>query len=415
MRKEAKIAIIIVVCIAVIAGVVYGLFASGMFSQSSYSKLKFDDYITLAEYKGLTYVEEEQTVTDKEVETEIQNRLEAAATSDKVKTGTVKKGDTITINYVGRIDGETFDGGTASNSTITVGSAGFIDGFEDGLIGKKVGSETVLKLKFPDDYQNADVAGKDVEFTVTIVSKTVVTVPDLNEEFVKANSDCKTVDEYKETVKKDLLKSKEEAAKQVIKQQLWSKIVEKTEVKDYPTEELEYENGVITAQYTEQASQYGMTLEEYLKQAGKISLDDFKNDAATYAKSVCSQKMILYAIAKKENLKITNKEFKEKLNEMLKSAGFTEEMFKNQYGMSIEEYAEKNDLRTSYLMDKVMDRILELGTVTDDVKNADAQGSYAEKEAEKTDADAAKTDSADETKDADAAKDTDAAKEEAEK
>ena len=137
------------------------------------------------------------SVTDDEVETAIQSALDEAATDKELDKGTaIENGDVVNIDYTGKLDGKKFDGGSAEGYDLTIGSGSFIDGFESGLIGKKVGEKTDLELTFPEDYSSEDLQGKDVVFTVKINSATRKEVPVLDEDFVKNTTEFETVEEY---------------------------------------------------------------------------------------------------------------------------------------------------------------------------------------------------------------------------
>ena len=140
------------------------------------------------------------------------------------------------------MDGVAFDGGTAQGVDLTIGSGRFIPGFEDQLIGAKVGETTTIKVTFPDPYQNnPDLAGKEAEFTVTInkISKTVT--PELTDTLVQSlpNSTAKTVDEYKNTVKQQLTDYKQQQADYMIQNTIWQQVMDNAELKKYPEGEVE--------------------------------------------------------------------------------------------------------------------------------------------------------------------------------
>ena len=365
MTKKKKLIIgissaaVIVVILALLLIFVFDVF--GLFT-SSY-RLDYDKYIKLGNYKGLEYDKISVSVSDKEVKEEINNRLEAKTETKDETSGTVKDGDTITISYVGKIDGKTFAGGSAENSTITIGETQMIDGFIDGLIGKKVGDKVTLNLKFPKDYQNEDVAGKKVVFEVTIKSKQVKSTPKYNLDFVKENSNSKTLEEYEASVKKDLEKQKTESAEDGVKQTLWSQVVASSKVKKYPKKQLAYEEEQFTKKYKDMAKSYGATWKDFLKQYMQMSEKDFNKQTKEYAKTVVAQKLTMHAIAEKEDLEVSSKEYKNRLDELLKQAGFTKEQFQQQYNQSIEEYAKANDFGSSFLLEKVEQFILDNGKV----------------------------------------------------
>ena len=183
---------------------------------------ELENYIKVGDYKELPYYKETAEVSDEDVDTEIKSRLEKAAKSEQVKEGTVTEGDSVNIAYVGKIDGEEFEGGKSDSYDLEIGSGTFIDGFESGLTGHSIGETVVLNLRFPEDYHNADVAGKPVEFTVTINYKTVKETPELDEGFVKDNTKTgsKTVDAYKKEVKEELLKKKQDSIDNAMKDEL---------------------------------------------------------------------------------------------------------------------------------------------------------------------------------------------------
>ncbi len=135
------------------------VFALGFSScgKTPYSDVKLSDYIKMGDYKGLSVMAQPISVTDEEVDLEIENRLKAQSTTEEIKEGEVKDGDTAIITYEGTIDGKPFDGGSAEGYSLTIGSGQFIDGFESGLVGVKVGESKTLKLKFPENYGKEDL------------------------------------------------------------------------------------------------------------------------------------------------------------------------------------------------------------------------------------------------------------------
>lgn len=322
------------------------------------------EYVKVGDYKGLDYSIAEVSVTDDEVDTEIDSRLQSAATTETVTEGKVEDGDSINIAFAGTIDGEEFEGGSSEFYDITVGTTQMIDGFVEGLIGHEIGDNVILNLKFPDDYSNEDVAGKDVVFDVTINYKSVKVVPELDEDFVKENSDVDTVEEYKEAVKEELLAQKESQADLDAKEALWNEIVADSEVISYPEKELEAANAAadeIEKQYKSQAESYGMEWEDFLESYMGSSQEDFEESKKQYAEETVLQEMVMYYIAREEGIEVTDKEYKEYLADSLETYGFTEDTFKQSYGQTIEEYADDNQWRTAMLLEKVLDKVMEYG------------------------------------------------------
>ena len=167
------------------------------------------DYVELGEYKGLTVKIAPIEVTDEEILAQISANAGSDAMED-VTEGTVEEGDTANIDYVGKLDGEAFDGGTAKGYDLEIGSGTFIDGFEDGLVGVKIGDTVDLTLTFPESYPSEELAGKETVFTVTVNS--VKRMKELTSDLVSTITDGEytDVDAYKESVKETLIKNKED-------------------------------------------------------------------------------------------------------------------------------------------------------------------------------------------------------------
>lgn len=328
--------------------------------EQPYSDLDLSEYVKVGEYKGLEYDKISVSVTSEEVQDEIDSRCQAAATTEKSENGTVKDGDTINVSFEGKIDGKTFDGGSSDDYPITIGQTSMIDGFVDGLIGKEVGETVTLDLKFPDDYQNEDVAGKDVTFEVKIKTKDVQVVPDYDLDFVKANSDYDNLKDYEASVKKDLLAEKQETAENEVKQALWEQIVENSEIIKYPEEKDQKIEDEMAAM-KQDAEDNEMEWEDYLETVGYT--EEELNDLVTnYVETNMFQEMIIYTIAEKEELEVTDDEYQEYIDQVLEASGMDEDTFESAYGMSIKEYLDNRNTRSSMLLNKVMDKVMEYAT-----------------------------------------------------
>lgn len=342
-----------------------------------YADYDLAEYIKLAEYKGLEVEDVKVEVSDEDVQEEIDAELTAAATVEEKTEGKVEDGDTVNIDYVGKVDGEEFAGGSAKGYSLTIGSNAFIDGFEKGLIGKEVGGDpVVLKLQFPDPYpNNTDFSGKDVEFTVTINAKEVEVTPKLDEDFIAGTgSEAKTVDEYKAEVKEMLLEQAEDAATDEQKEYLWGEVVDNSEVltdedgnEKYPQEELDRVYEETISEYQDYAEQYGMEYGDFLEQMMGTSQEDFEAELKEYAKVVVKQEMVLYSIVDKEEITITDEEYDDYIAETLDGMGMSTEDFEGLYGHSFEEEYGEDLIRRYIYMDKVMDLLLENADVVDEV------------------------------------------------
>lgn len=328
-------------------------------SSMSYEDYDLSEYLKVGEYKGLTVAPYSITVTDDEVQEQIQSNLKAAAKDTKLDKNTaIADGDTVNIDYTGKVDGKKFDGGTAEKQDLTIGSGSFIDGFESGLIGHKKGETVTLNLTFPEDYSEESLKGKDVTFTVKINSATRSVVPELNEEFVKENSEYKTVKEYTGSVEKQLYNERETEAINNQKTTLWSAALDNTEVKKYPEKELDHYMEFNSEQLDQTAKQYGVSREDMLKQYG---LDDEKEFEATNedsSKLRVKQEMLIQYIADKENLSYTEEE-KEKLIENFEAQGYDADAIEQQTGRTVNDYA-----HIELLYEKVLDFLLDNAKIT---------------------------------------------------
>ncbi len=363
MKKGIFIVSVIALVIIVGGALGYGIYKN--IDHTVPYDYELENYIKVGDYKELPYYKETAEVSDEDVDTEIKSRLEKAAKSEQVKEGTVTEGDSVNIAYVGKIDGEEFEGGKSDSYDLEIGSGTFIDGFESGLTGHSIGETVVLNLRFPEDYHNADVAGKPVEFTVTINYKTVKETPELDEGFVKDNTKTgsKTVDAYKKEVKEELLKKKQDSIDNAMKDELWSYISDNSEVTKYPEKELGdalVQAEKKTEQYKAQASSYGYSWAEYLAATG-MNEESFAQRQKESAQKQVKDSMMMYYIARKEGIKFTNREYKKRIAEILDMNGISEEDFKTKYSMTPREYADQNGWREGFYLEKVLDRIESFG------------------------------------------------------
>ncbi len=322
------------------------------------------EYVELGEYLGLEASEITAEVTAEEVQAEIQTRLEAAATYEYVAEGVVADGDTVNIDYVGRMDGEEFEGGSTDPDDggydLTIGSGSFIDGFESGLIGKNVGDTVVLDLTFPDPYENnTDFSGKAVEFTVTINSIRNTITPEYNLDFVTENSDCDSIEAYEQEIYDELYDTAYETAESTWESDIWDRIVESCTFLKYPEDEMTKCTEDYRTYYEQYAEYMGTDFDSFIESMD-MTEEEFNADAEEYAKGVIENELVLFAIAQKEDLMLTNDEYKEGLADLITQSGFEDDdAFKESYGSTYEEYVGKENIIVTLTMDKVWNLIKE--------------------------------------------------------
>ena len=256
------------------------------------------EYVTLGSFDSV-FVDEERIneLVDSAVNSIASNFSEKKEVTDRP----IKKGDIANIDYVGKMDGVAFEGGTDTGFDLEIGSGSFIPGFEDGLIGHSVGEEVILQLKFPDNYHAEEMKGKETEFTVKINKITEVTVPELTDSMVESLKR----DEYKtvaglEAFLKDLAR----------REVLWEAYVKSCEIKKYPQKEVDtYMNNVIS-NYTLQAQYYGTTLENLLSAMGFSSLEQFKTHVEADVKNTVATELVIYQTVREKKIEITDDEYK---------------------------------------------------------------------------------------------------------
>lgn len=286
-----------------------------------------ESMVKLGEYKGLTYTETDVSVSDDEVESQINSTLTAHATAEQITDRAVEDGDTVNIDFEGKIDGKTFDGGTASGASLTIGSGTFIDGFEDGLIGVKPGDKTTLKLKFPDEYKtNTDLAGKDVTFDVTVnYIKGDDIVPELDDDFVKGlNIDgVSNVKEYRAYVKSQLQANKESEAEKSKQSELLQQAVDNAEIKEIPEELVTQYATQYTDYYKQYASYFGLELSDFLTQYMNQTEEEFNRSAQDYGKERAGYMLVVSAIAKAEKVDV-DALYDEKVAQYAEQSGYAD-------------------------------------------------------------------------------------------
>ena len=309
------------------------------------------DYITLGEYKGLPLTYTKLEVTDADVDAKIKEELQGNATQQEVTDRAVQDGDIVNIDYEGLKDGVAFDGGTAKGYDLTIGSGTFIEGFETGLIGKKVGEKVALNLTFPEDYSSADLAGKAVVFNVTINSIKTTVVPELTEDYVKDNTDYDSVDAYKEAKRAELVKDNEKTMKNEKINNLLTAIVDGSKISSYPQTLIDYYAYEMESYYTQYASMFGYTLADFLT-ANKMTEESFATEKQSYAESRAAQELVLNAIIKAEGMELTDQEYKDGVANYVKEYNYAseDELFQN---------ATEDQIKESLIWEKAVNFILD--------------------------------------------------------
>ena len=275
-----------------------------------------EECVELGEYLGLTLEPIEVTVTDGEVDMTIENLVRSNGLYDELSEGTVEEGDIANIDYEGKKDDVAFDGGTAEGYDLEIGSGSFIAGFEEGLVGVSVGDTVDLNLTFPEQYGNADLAGQDVVFTVTVNS--VKRMPEINDEIASKLSDGEfsTLAEYRESVRKDLAGQMRD-----VQGDLVTKIVEGCNRIEVPADLLDfYVQDELN--YAEQMyAYYGMALEDVVVGYG-MTMEDYTEQVRQSVTESLEKQLAVEAVAKAENIEVTDDEIQEEAQKLAEQYGY---------------------------------------------------------------------------------------------
>ena len=327
------------------------------------------DYVTLGDYKGMEVtVEGNFDVTDEDIKNEVELELSMMGPDYRVPNREiVKEGDQVNLDYVGKIDGEAFDGGTAEGRDIIIGSGTLIKGFEDGLIGKKVGDVVDLNLTFPEEYANADLAGKDVVFTVTINSlkePVEMTYDTLTDDYIQSKVGMDSVDAYLKEVRAAMEEEAQSAKEQMVSYSVLDKLREVCKVSEHPAGLDEERIEQSLRYYQDMASAQGTDLDTMLSYYG-MTEDGLRADLEESTPASVDAEMILMAIADKEGITNDEAAFADYISDVLAQGIYAseEELYK--------EFT-KDYVHRQYCLDKARE-LVEDSAVVKFVKETDTE------------------------------------------
>ena len=297
--------------------------------------------VKLGDYKNLKIKKENVEVSKEEVDHEIEHLREQFAEIRVKEDGEVEDGDTAVIDFKGTVDGKELEGGSGENFPLEIGSHTFIPGFEEGVLGMKVGEEKDLQLKFPDDYVK-DLAGKEVLFHVTLNEIKTRILPDIDENFFKDLGYDKVTnqDELVIEVEKVIKDRKTQEADDRFLEEVLKNASENMEV-DLSEEIIDDEVHRMMHQFEEQLKMQGLTLDQYME-FSKMSHDDFHKNMEPEATKRIKYRYLIEAVAEKEKIEVTDEEAEKDAEEMAKNYGISkEELVKAFGGMEVLKYDSK--------------------------------------------------------------------------
>ncbi|WP_025949396.1 trigger factor [Geobacillus thermocatenulatus] len=279
------------------------------------AKVTVKPEVKLGQYKGLEVEKMDATVTDEDVENELKRLQENYAELVVKEDGTVENGDTVVIDFEGFVDGEPFEGGKAENYSLEIGSGTFIPGFEEQLVGMKAGEEKEIQVTFPEEYHAEQLAGKPATFKVKVHEVKAKQLPALDDEFAKdVDEEVETLDELKAKIRARLEEAKKNEAETALRNAVIEKAAANAEM-DIPEVMIKNETDRMLREFDQRLHMQGLNLQLYYQFSGQdeASLrEQMKEDAEKRVRAA----LTLEAIAKAENIEVTDEEVNKELEKM---------------------------------------------------------------------------------------------------
>lgn len=297
--------------------------------------------VTLGEYKGVEVEKQAVEVTDDEIMAEIDKERENNSRTIDVDDRAVQNGDMVKLNFEGFVDGEAFEGGKGEDYDLTIGSGSFIPGFEEQLVGAKIGEEMEVNVTFPEEYQAAELAGKAAVFKCTVNEIKVKELPEADDDFAKDVSEFDTLAEYKEDIKKNLAEKKEKEAKTAKENAVVAKIVENAEM-EIPDPMVDGQVRQMADDFARRIQSQGLSVEQYFQFTGMTAEKLFEQMRPEAEKRI-QNSLVLEAVAKAENIQISDEKVEEELAKMAEMYKMEVEKLKEIMG-DYEKEQIKNDL-----------------------------------------------------------------------
>ena len=270
--------------------------------------------VTLGDYKGVEVPKTEINVTDEDVDAEIKKEQEKNSRTINVEDRGAQLQDVVTIDFEGSVDGVPFDGGQATEYPLTLGSNTFIPGFEDQLVGAKVGDDVDVKVTFPEEYQAKELAGKEAVFKCAVKKIEAKELPELDDDFAKDVSEFDTLAEYKEHVKTNLVERKENEAKRAKEDAAVDKAIENAQM-DIPEAMLQTQCRQMLDDFSRRMQSQGLSMEQYFQFTG-MTADKMMEDMKPQALKRIQTRLVLEKVAEVENIQPTEEEVNEEIAKM---------------------------------------------------------------------------------------------------
>ena len=308
--------------------------------------------VKLGKYEGIEIEKIAYPVTDEDVKKEIEKVAEKNARLVTVEDRPVKNGDITVIDFAGSVDGVPFDGGTAEDYELEIGSYSFIEGFEDQMVGMKIDEEKDINVTFPEDYFSKELAGKPAVFKVTVHEIKEKQIPAIDDELAKDASEFDTLKEWEASIKKNMQEQNDHKAKHEMEDAVIKKIVENAEF-EVPSGMIDSEIDMRIRSFENNLYYQGLTLEKYLELVHQ-SMSDLRNNLKESAEEAVRTQLVLEAVSKElgDKVKPDDEKIKANIKEMAEKYNKTEEELNNN-----EEYMEH--LKKNHTIEKTVEYIMD--------------------------------------------------------
>lgn len=270
--------------------------------------------VTLGEYKGVEVPKSETEVTDEDIDAEIKKEQEKNSRTVTVEDRGAENGDITTIDFEGFVDGVAFEGGKGTDYPLTLGSGSFIPGFEDQLVGAKAGDHVEVNVTFPEEYQAAELAGKEAVFQCDVNKVETKELPELDDDFAQDVSEFDTLAEYREDVKKNLTEKKEKEARAAKENAAVDKAIENAEM-EIPDAMLNTQVRQMMNDFASRMQSQGLTMEQYFQFTG-MTAEKMQEEMKPQALKRIQTRLVLEKIAETENIEVSEDEVNEEISKM---------------------------------------------------------------------------------------------------
>lgn len=312
--------------------------------------------VKLGEYKGLEVDKVSTRVTQKEVDAKIQEEAEKNAREVVVTDRAVADGDEVILDFEGFVDGEAFEGGKGENYPLTIGSGSFIPGFEEQLVGAEAEKEVEVKVTFPEDYHAEELKGKEAVFKCTVHEIKAKELPELDDEFASEVSEFDTLDELKADIKAKIKEQKVNDGKRAQEDAAVDAIIESAKM-DLPEAMVDTQARQMLDEFAQRMQQQGLTLDQYMQFTG-MTADKMMDELRPQAEKRIKTRLVLEAIAKAENIEITDEKLDEEIAKMAEAYQMEADKLKSFMGDKEKEQM-KQDMAVQEAITFVVDNAVE--------------------------------------------------------